>query len=129
MTVLASKDQPKVSPCDLEINTTKVSYTYDTLLQISESHPDSIIYEIIGGDSAEHLHQWKNYKKMKELCKFAYFKRKGYSSTSQDIISIEAPLFHVSSTLIREKITNNEPLGQYLTPEVEEYIKENKLYR
>jgi len=129
MAVLASNHHPKIYPCDLEVNSKKTSYTYDTLLQISKLHPNSIIYEIIGEDSAEYLHKWKNYDKMKEICEFVYFRRHGYKSTSKDIISIEAPLFHVSSTMIREKIKNNEPLDEYLTPEVEGYIKENKLYR
>lgn len=119
----------KLFPCDYEIISEKVSYTYDTLLKIMEKHPDSLIYEIIGEDSAEYLTSWKNYKEMVNLCKFVFFKRKGYKSTTNGLLTIEAPLFNISSTLVREKIKNNEPLEDYITPEVEEYIREHLLYK
>lgn len=119
----------KLSPCDYEINSEEVSYTYDTLLKIVESNPQSLIYEIIGEDSAEYLTSWKNYKEMVGLCKFVFFKRKGYCSTTDGLLTIEAPLFNISSTLIREKIKNNESLEDYITPEVEKYIRKHRLYK
>lgn len=125
--LICSKNK-KIYPCDYEINSKGVSYTYDTLLKIKEKHPNSLIYEIIGEDSAEYLTSWKNYKEMIRLCKFVFFKRKGYSSNTDGLLTIEAPLFNISSTLIREKIKNNESLENYITPEVEKYIKKNKLY-
>jgi len=129
MIKLAFQNNPKAYPCDLEIKSERLSYTYETLLEIKSKHPNAIIYTIIGEDSAEYLHKWRNYDKMKELCEFVYFKRKGYKSHPLDLLHIDAPLFNVSSTMIREKISKNKPLGEYLTPEVEEYIKINKLYK
>ncbi|WP_028855614.1 nicotinate-nucleotide adenylyltransferase [Psychrilyobacter atlanticus] len=129
MIKLACSKNKKLYPCDYEINSKKVSYTYDTLLKIVESHPDSLIYEIVGEDSAEYLTSWKNYNEMVDLCKFVFFKRKGYCSTTNGLLTIEAPLFDLSSTMIREKIKNNESLDKYIVPEVEEYIKEHRLYR
>ena len=129
MVKLACSKNKKLFPCDYEIKSEKVSYTYDTLLKIVENHPDSLIYEIIGEDSAEYLTSWKNYNEMVDLCKFVFFKRKGYCSTTNGLLTIEAPLFDLSSTMIREKIKNNEPLDKYIVPEVEEYIKEHRLYR
>ena len=129
MIKLVCLNNKKLYPCDYEINSEKISYTYDTLLKIAKKHPNSLIYEVIGEDSAEYLTSWKNYDKMTDLCKFVFFKRKGYRSTTDGLMTIEAPLFDLSSTLIREKIKNNEPLDKYIIPEVEEYIRKNKLYR
>lgn len=119
----------KLYPCDYEISSERISYTYDTLLKIIKRHPDGIIYEIIGEDSAEYLTSWKNYEEMIDLCKFVFFKRKGYHSTTDGLLTIEAPLFNISSTSIREKIQNNESLKNYITPEVEKYIKKYRLYK
>ena len=129
MLELSLAKNKKLSLCDYEINTDTVSYTYDTLLKIAKIHPRSLIYEIIGEDSAEYLNQWKNYDKMRELCQFVFFKRDGYSSNSNDALVIESPLFDVSSTLIRKKIKSKEPLENYLIPEVIEYIKKHRLYK
>ncbi|MGB6129872.1 MAG: nicotinate-nucleotide adenylyltransferase [Psychrilyobacter sp.] len=126
---LACSKNKKLYPCDYEINSEKVSYTYDTLLKIVEIYPDALIYEIIGEDSAEYLTSWKNYKEMIDLCKFVFFKRKGYQSDTHGLLTIEAPLFDLSSTIIREKIKNNEPLDKYIVPEIENYIKKYQLYR
>jgi nicotinate-nucleotide adenylyltransferase len=128
MVKLAFKDNSKIIPCDYEISSEEISYTYDTLLKIQNIHPNSLIFEIIGEDSAEYLHTWKNYEKMKKLCEFAYFKRKGYRSNNSELLEISSPLFNVSSTTIRENIKNNKPLGEFLISEVEEYIRNNKLY-
>lgn len=129
MVKLACSNNKKLYPCDYEIMSNKVSYTYDTLLKITEKYPNSLIYEIIGEDSAEYLSSWKNYKKMTELCEFVFFKRKGYCSTINGLLTIEAPLFNISSTLVREKIKNNESFKECIPPEVEEYIREHNLYR
>lgn len=129
MIKLACSENKKLFPCDYEINSEKVSYTYDTLLKIVESHPNSLIYEIIGEDSAEYLTSWKNYKEMVDLCTFVFFKRKGYCSTTNGLLTIEAPLFDLSSTMIREKIKNNELLDRYIVLEVEKYIRKHQLYR
>ncbi len=129
MIKLACSKNKKLYPCDYEIKSQEVSYTYDTLLKIADIHPHSLIYEIIGEDSAEYLTSWKNYEEMVDLCKFVFFKRKGYKSTIGGLLTIEAPLFDLSSTMIREKIKNNEPLDKYIVPEVEEYIRVHRLYR
>jgi len=129
MVELSCIGDERLIPCDLEVNSKDTSYTYDTLLKIKEKHPKAIIYEIIGEDSAEYLHKWKNYDKMCKLSKFVYFKRRGYNSINSEIMGIKAPLFNVSSTIIREKIQNEEPVKDYLLKNVEEYIKDKKLYK
>ncbi|MCK5780778.1 MAG: nicotinate-nucleotide adenylyltransferase [Psychrilyobacter sp.] len=127
MVELSCLDNKKLIPCDIEVVNKDKSYTYDTLLKIKEKHPSATLYEIIGEDSAEYLHKWKNYNEMFKIAKFVYFKRDGYRSNNQ-IMSIEAPLFNLSSTIIREKIKKKEPLENFLIKDVEEYIKINKLY-
>lgn len=129
MVKLACSNNKKLYPCDYEVVSKSVSYTFDTLLKIREEHPNSLIYEIIGEDSAEYLTSWKNYEKMIDLCKFIFFKRKGYCSTTDGLLTIEAPLFNISSTLIREKIKNKESLKDYITEDIEEYIIKHDLYR
>ncbi len=129
MVKIACEEIEKLVPCDYEITTNKVSYTYDTLLKIIQLHPNSDIFEIIGEDSAEYLCQWKNYNEMKKLCQFVFFKRKGYNAQSKNIKIIDSPIFNVSSTIIREKISKNKSIEGLVNKKIITYILEKNLYK
>ena len=116
---------------DIEIKDNKINYTYDTLLQLKEIYKDSEIIEIIGEDSADYLHKWKNYNELLEMCKFLVFKREGYSyiSNNPNIIVMDNPKISISATFIRDKIKNNGSIKYLVTEKVEEYIIKNNLYK
>ena len=58
------------------------------------------------------------------------FQRKRESSINKEnvlyINSVEN--LNISSSIIREKIKNNESITNLVTSDIEKYIKENKLY-
>jgi nicotinate-nucleotide adenylyltransferase len=47
----------------------------------------------------------------------------------QQVMILPAPLFDISSTLIRQKIKNSESVVHLLPASVMEYIHEQRLYR
>ena len=48
--------------------------------------------------------------------------------SERDMVLSDAGAYEMSSTLIREKIAKKEDVSDYLTKEVEDYIKEKGLY-
>lgn len=56
--------------------------------------------------------------------RIAYLKKK-YNA---DIRNICCPPLNISSTMIREKAASGEDISEYVSPAVEEYIKEHNLY-
>ena len=63
---LALGKKKKYEISRVEIDAKIISYTLDTLLALKKQYPGNEFYEIIGGDSAETFHTWKDYKEILE---------------------------------------------------------------
>ena len=130
MLKLALKNKKKYEISRVEIDEKIISYTLDTLLKLKKQYPGNEFYEIIGGDSAETFHTWKDYKEILENAKVLVYSRRGHKvKITENMELIEAPYLDISSTLIREKVENNESIFGLVPKAVEEYIYNNKLYR
>ena len=138
MLALALKNAPfKSEICEYEILSEKTpSYSIDTAKYLKEQYPKAKFYWIIGQDQYRQLDRWY---KIKELCKivsFAVFERKGYTSAENtalngvaDIEKVPWHAIQISSTEIREKVKNLQPLNLELPQEVISYIESRKLYK
>ena len=125
---------------DYEIKKEGKSYTYKTLEHLYKEYKD--LYFITGADCLLDIDKWKEIEKIFSLCKFVVFTRPGYNNNelvnkkrfveekyNGDIILLEVPGIHISSTEIREKIINNEKVDDILPAVVLDIIKEKGLYR
>lgn len=125
---------------DYEIKKEGKSYTYKTLEHFYKEYKD--LYFITGADCLLGIDNWKEIDKIFSLCKFVVFTRPGYNNNelvnkkrfveekyNGDIILLEVPEIHISSTEIREKIINNEKVDDILPAVVLDIIKEKGLYR
>ncbi len=106
-----------------------VSYTFDTMLELTRRHPENHYYFIIGGDMVNYLPKWHRIDDLVKLVSFVGVKRDGYTPASKyPIIWVDVPYIDISSTLIRAKIHQHQSI-RYLVPDaVARYIKENRLY-
>lgn len=71
----------KVSVDDRELRKGGISYAIDTVRAIAAENPGAELYFLVGSDSVEGLPRWKDYGKLRELCRFASFERTKESST------------------------------------------------
>lgn len=125
------EDFDKVEVSDIEIKSKEKSYTYDTLLKIMEIYgKENDYYEIIGEDSLNYFHAWKNYEKILELAKIIVLRRKLDSTYTNNnilinqkkIIFLENPFYDISSTEIRKKIKNKEDISNLVNEKVKDII-------
>ena len=139
MVEAAIKYNPKFYISDIEYRRKGKSYTYLTICELIEKFkPANKIKFIIGTDAFRKIETWYEADKLKTLVDFLVFPRenkfckndlnylaeKGYNFT---IIPLEFE--DVSSTKLRSSIKCGKPLHKYLPQKVEEYIKENDLYK
>lgn len=127
---LAIKNNPNFEVSDIELINDKENYTYDTFLKLRELYKEDELIQIIGEDSADYLHLWKNYEELIKMCKFLVFRRENYSyiSKNPNILVMDSPKISLSATFIRERIRQGKSIKYMVANEVEDYIKENRLY-
>ena len=130
MLKLALEGMERYGISTIEIDAQVISYTLDTLLKLKEVYPEDELYEIIGGDSAETFHLWKDYEKILANAKVLVYARKGHEvKIMENMELIDAPYMDISSTMIRDKLEEGEDISNFVPKAVEEYIKVNNLYR
>ncbi len=144
MTSLAIAGHDALYASPLELERGKVSYTVDTLEELRRVTPDATIDWIIGDDNLEKLLEWKSLDRILELANFVVLSRGGQailpvlqsrvtdveSRPAQGAISFaENATIPISSTEIRRRVRDGEPIEDLVPPPVSRYIHHYGLYR
>lgn len=146
MVKLAIGDNPYFEASSIEIDRPGVTYTVDTLTQLCNqtSNRDDILCKfifIIGVDVLRDIFTWRRYKDVFKLCEFAAVLRPGFNREEFDyykklavdegaiINEIAAPLIEISSSDIRNRITNCKSVKYMIPIQVEQYINDTNLYK
>ena len=139
---IAFSQLPRVEISDLELRRAGKSYTVLSLRELTA--PDRELVMLVGTDMLLTLDSWYMAEEIFSLAKIAVMRRESDPETSQriddtcrhyrerfgaKIISVNAPAIEISSTRIREMIRGGENVEEYITPEIEEYIRACGLYR
>ncbi|NLJ34199.1 MAG: nicotinate-nucleotide adenylyltransferase [Firmicutes bacterium] len=142
MTVLATITNPHFHVSRIELNRPAPSYTIDTLRSVKKLlGPKTQVFFISGADAILDILTWKDVDEVMEMCYFIAAPRPGYqleelgqrlgyllNKYSHKVFCVEVPALAISSTDIRERVTQNRPI-KYLLPEsVEDYIYKYELY-
>jgi nicotinate-nucleotide adenylyltransferase len=129
---LAIKDNPKFSASDIEFKLPKPSYTIDTLTYLREKYPTNTFSVIMGSDSFQNIHRWKNFEYLIANYSIIVYNRPSFPITNTynaTLTILDAPMLDISATYIREQIKQGKSI-RYLAPiEVSDYILENKYYQ
>lgn len=139
MVKLAAEGEKGLIPFDYELNKKTFSYTFETLTELNERYPEVEWYFIIGEDSLRDILKWYRPEIIVKKCILLVYPRSGGSAAGLikeraaqldgDIREISAPVFGISSTDIRKRVSEGKSV-KYLVPDkVEEYIEKHKLYQ
>ena len=130
MVKLSTMDEPGFKVSDIELRRKGVSYTIDTIKELKLKNPEVDYYFIIGGDMVEYLPKWHRIEELIKLVKFVGVGRPGHSKESKyPIMWVDVPMTDISSTLVRRNVKQGCSIKYLVTPEVENYIHEEGLYR
>ena len=121
------------SVSDIELCRGGPSYTADTLGELRALHPDAELYLIVGSDAAAGIASWDRHEHIPELAHIVVIDRPGRVGgrppEGWDQAVVECPMLDVSSTDVRRRVRDGEPI-QFLVPDpVAALIAEHGIYR
>ena len=106
-----------------------ISYTYDTMKLLTEQHPDTDYYFIIGADMVDYLPKWYRIDGLVELVQFVGVQRPRYKAgTSYPVIWVDVPLMDISSSMVRDFLVQGRTPNFLLPQPVLDYIEKEGLY-
>lgn len=131
MVRLAIDSNPLFKIQTIETDRGGINFTVDTLTSLQEWHPEAEFYFIIGTDSANDLHTWRDIDRLVELVNFVGVQRPGEFPYEGDypILWIDSPTVDFSSSSIRMRCFLEQSIRYQVPDAVRYYIDAHGLYR
>lgn len=140
MCKIATRSCDKTVVSDIELLRRGKSYTIDTVKHIKNKDPKSNYALVIGGDMLVSFHKWYRYEELLKIVEIIAVRRVGVDDDEFDsavinlinlggnITVMKNYIIGISSTEIKEKITDKKYILKYLDKGVYDYILTNGLY-
>lgn len=129
---LATEDDTRIKVSDIEFGLPRPSYTANTLAYLAEKHPEHEFCIIMGSDSFQNLHKWKNYEVIVKSYPVYVYQRPGFGTenkTGAKLHVLDAPLLQLSATQIREYIRKGKSIRYMVPDKVLEEIARGSYYK
>jgi len=120
-------DNPKYKAIDVEFNMPTPSYTYLTLEKLIKEYSHEFIL-IFGSDCVNSIHTWENGDWIMKTFPIIAFKRE-VEHIEPEVYKKLVSNSDISSTIIRNNITNGIPIENMLPNNVEQYIRNKGLWK
>jgi len=133
MTVIATAENPSFRVSRVDIDRPGTTYTIDTLEEMARLHPGAELFFISGADAIAQILAWKDIDRIWPLATFVAVTRPEHSLTlpkaeAASIIVLEVPALAISSSAVRDRVSEGKPIW-YLVPDgVVRYIGKHELY-
>jgi nicotinate-nucleotide adenylyltransferase len=133
MTKLSVRGNPGLRVSDIEIKRKGLSYTVDTVRSFHRKYPTAELFLIIGSDSLQQFHSWKDPQAILALATLAVYRRprrapgKWQHSPSR-LRFIKGPMMELASSDIRKRICDGKIIHYMVRENVLAFISRNQLY-
>lgn len=135
----AIADNPYFELSTLEVERPGPSYTVDTLTMLRKQLGSrTSLFFILGRDTLAELPLWKEPQRVVQLCRLVVPPRLGTRDLKHlekampglldKVIQLDMPVMGISSSEIRQRIAQGLPIRYFVSPAVEKYIAEQRIY-
>jgi len=139
MAELAAAGDPGLTVSRIELDRPGPSYTADTLADLREQAPADELTLILGGDQAAALPSWHEPERVLELARVAAVERVDWAREevvrslaglpgADRVTFIHMPLIEISSSDLRRRVSEGEPVSYLVPGPVADYIADRGLY-
>ena len=124
---LAIEGYPHFQASDFEFHLPRPSYSVNTLEKLRKTYPDRDFYFIIGADNWAHFDRWYQSERIIKENQILIYPRPG-SPIHENLLpstvrTVQTPLLEVSSSFIRQAISEGRDIRYFLHPKVWEFIQ------
>lgn len=129
---LATEDDNRIKASDIEFGLPKPSYTTSTLAYLAEKYPEHEFCIIMGSDSFQNIHKWKNYEVIVKNYTLYIYNRPEFevdNKVGAHIHILEAPLLQLSATQIRKFISEGKSIRYMIPDKVLDEIEKGGYYK
>ena len=140
---IAARTMPGLEVSDLELKRSGVSYTVDTLRELSRLWPGWELFFLLGSDMLYSFHRWYRWEEILSLAvivagareqeehdRMAAYRRDTLGEWASRVRILRLSALPLSSTEVRQALYRNDPAArQEILPGVMKYIAEHGLYR
>lgn len=127
----ASRCPDRIKASAVEFLLPRPSYTIDTLRFLEEQAGERMSFAILmGADQLAGLGGWKEAEEVLRYPLYVYPRREADTAELPEGATLlaEAPLFDISATEIRRRISDGEPVDTLVAPAVAAYVREKRLW-
>ncbi|MCR5808023.1 MAG: nicotinate-nucleotide adenylyltransferase [Clostridiales bacterium] len=136
----ALKNEERIFPSDVELKREGKSYTVDTVAHYKSQYRGAELFLVVGGDMLENFPQWREPARILSMAKLVAVSRPDEARDMRALAdSIEAQFGgrviiseftgpDISSTEVRRRMRDAEPVDLLVTREIEHYMYRNALY-
>jgi nicotinate-nucleotide adenylyltransferase len=131
MVRVAIEDDNRIKASDIEFHLPKPSFTTTTLTYLTEKYSEHQFCIIMGSDSFQNIHKWKNYESIVNNYFIYVYKRSGFdviNNINANLSIIDAPMLQLSATLIRKNIKEGKSIRYMVPDKVLEEIEKGNYY-
>ena len=131
MVNLAIKGNTHFKACDFEFGLPRPSYTYNTLTELGKHFPDREFLLLVGADNWEKFDKWYKGDEILKRHGLIVYPRGNEKKPAlpEGVTWLQAELYDISSTEIREAVANDGDFSTYVAPAVADFIREHGLYK
>ncbi|MDO4497638.1 MAG: nicotinate (nicotinamide) nucleotide adenylyltransferase [Bacteroidales bacterium] len=127
MLELAIEGHPGLRVSTIEDQLPVPNYTITTLRTLQATYPDDEFHLIVGADNWQIFQQWREWESILRDFHLIVYPRPGYPIAPQEVPHvrfIDAPLYDISSTQIRECLEKGLPLTGLVDDKVAAYLQQ-----
>lgn len=124
---VAISGYPRFRASDFEFRLSQPSYTIHTLDKLKEAYPQHTFHLIIGSDNWHSFFRWYQSDRLLSENSILVYPRPGYpvdtSSLPSTVRLVSSPVLEISSTFIRQALSEGRDIRYFLHPQVYRILK------
>lgn len=128
---LSIADYSRFQASDFEFHLPRPSYSVHTLEKLHETFPEREFHFIIGSDNWLRFDRWYQSERIIRENKIIIYPRPGFPVEEEELPRtvrlVHSPEFEISSTFIRDALSEGKDIRYFVHPKVWEYIKTMRL--